>query len=88
MSTVSKWIFLLLTLCVMEAGTLPGGEPGPVLAQTVQSGAQSPNVQKQEPQVSNAGPTEQALEELPEGDLAPAAVQLDLSKASLLVQEL
>src|SRR5207248_8570675 len=60
----------------------------PVLAQTVQSSTQSPNVKKQEPQVSNAEPAEDALEEVPEGELAPAAIQLDLSKASPLIQEL
>src|SRR5207248_8283511 len=47
-----------------------------------------PNLKKQEPQVSNAEPTEDGLEEVPEEELAPAAVQLDLSKASPLIQEL
>src|SRR5689334_11875554 len=88
MSTVSKFDFLLLSLCVTGAGVLPGGTPQPVPAQTVQSSTQSLNVKKQEPQVSNAEPAEDAEEEVPEGELAPAAVQLDLSKASPLIQEL
>jgi LssY C-terminus/Ankyrin repeats (many copies) len=88
MATVSKLNLLLLSLCLTGAGGLPGGTPRPVPAQPVQSSTQSSNGQKQEPQVSNAEPTEDAPEEVPEGELAPAAVQLDLSKASPLIQEL
>src|SRR5438270_700796 len=88
MLTVAKLNFLLLLLCVIATGVLPGGTPRPVPAQTVESSTESPNLKKQEPQVSNAEPTEDGLEEVPEGELAPAAIQLDLSKASPLIQEL
>jgi len=88
MSTVSKLGFLLLTLCVIGVGVLPGGRAYSMLAQTVQPGTQVPNSQKQEPQVAKTEPTQDVVQEVPEDELAPAAVQLDLSKASPLIQEL
>ena len=88
MSTASNLNCLLLTLCVMAAGVLPGGTACPVLAQTAETGPQLHTPQTNEPQIKKTERTGDVLEEVPEEELAPAAVQLDLSKASPLIQEL
>ena len=87
MSTASKLNCLLLTLYVMAAGVLPGGTACPLLKQAAETGAQLHTHQTNEPQIKKAERTEDVPEEVPEEELAPAAVQLDLSKASPLIQD-
>lgn len=77
MSTVSKLNCLLVTLCFMAAGLLPGGTACPVLAQAADAGPQLHTPQTNEPQVKKTEPTGDIPEEVPEDELTPAAVQLD-----------
>jgi LssY C-terminus len=88
MSTASRLNCLLLTVCIITAGFLPGGTACPLLPQAAETGPQLHTLQTNEPQIKKTERTGDVLEEVPEEELAPAAVQLDLAKASPLIQEL
>jgi hypothetical protein len=80
---------LLLAVCLITAGMHATGVARPGLAQAALSGQQPAKGQKQDsktPKAEEAPDSEEQPSE--EGELAPAAVELDVSNASPLIQEL
>lgn len=86
MPNTSRPTVFLLVYLMMSAGL-----PAPAASPLVHPGAAfvpSRNLTGQEPQPANSEPNDDAQAEPPDEDLAPAAVDLDVSKDSPLIREL
>jgi hypothetical protein len=88
MTTTLKLRILLFALCLIGAGILSAGGSTHFRAHAALSAAQLSSGQEQKPQAPEAEPAQESQEESAEEELAPAALQMDLSKASPLIQQL